>query len=908
MVDLTPYNDQDIYTNQDSRPTQNFSTDPPHSSDSQPQQIQLMQNGPFLNGQGISVPVTKQPGSSEPLPQTRLDHHPLIDQTPPSSSRDGHHVQDFYRSAPGGQFSGSGQIFPTDRTRGSDSQSNEDLYTSSSEDQDSRPTQNDTKPLNSGNTMDPTHRDSQRNETPSSSNRDGQFPNDNRSRTAGAEDLDSRTTLSDMKKQSRTGSMDQTQSSDSQTEEDNCKVVNESQSSAPPDVAKFMIKVDLREPFPDRWRLTLERALQSWLTKDLEVTASVHFVKLMDDRSCAEVQITPSTALEVIKQLKSIPLNFKHEKKEVTAWIMDESSGPQNLDESRFSSPQVNSAGDKNSIKEVAATNSGPLVPLYQFWYMHHAYRKELEQIEKHYGVSISAEVSVSITPTTSPIPDSVTKATDDFEKLVQECVGSFSDAAINHNHLDSDIVKQALHAIQSEEAKMMFSMSASDYRFFGPKKYTDVIKRAVEGTRMESQFNDKSSQMNKDNNFSPHRRSSFNMDTKDLPTHLEMDKVHWDLMKLSYKEQLLQLETKYGVSFNEEKQQNKLTIKIQARYKGVQHTNLESHAIRALTQLYQKLASAAVTCELKNPTDATLVGSAVEKLQQEHHCVVAEDALSRWRLVGLPEHLGPAIAEIEKMLQKRVFDDKKKKSIGYSEDVPHARGIKWNPTPDYGPGAVGGSVRGEGLDLKGWSEAKGFTDDLKENSRNNSKDAHAEEETCPICMDSFTDKRKLKCGHEFCQECIRMSVESMGSICPVCKEVFGILEGNQPDGTMRVTNSSSSLSGYPDCGTIEITYDIPNGIQTKKHPNPGKPYYGTTRCAYLPDNPEGKAVLSLLHRAFNQKLIFTVGKSTTTGADNMVTWNDIHHKTGRYGGSFSYPDPDYLKRVKEELKAKGIE
>ncbi|XP_077060668.1 E3 ubiquitin-protein ligase DTX3L-like [Siphateles boraxobius] len=689
------------------------------------------------------------------------------------------------------------------------------------------------------------------------------------------------------------------------------------QPSAPLDVAKFIIKVDWKEPFPERWRATLQKALQSWFLKT-EGKPDVLSLKLMDDPSCAEVQITPSTALEVLKRLTHISLRFKDYKdgtfKEVTAWIGQDKARsvtvPQKSvvkDNGAASTKVIGSMPvTVESSKAAIMTPDTPVVltvPLYEFWYMHHTYRKELEQIEKQYGVSIRAEVSVSIKPTKSPSPDSVFKATEDFEKLVQGCVGSFSDAAINHNHMDSDIVKQALRHIQSEEAKMMFTMSASDCLFFGPKKLTDVIKREVEGTRMKSQLHVKSSKINKNYNFSPRSRSSF-----DLPTHLEMDTVHWDLMKLSYKKQLSQLEIKYGVSFIEEKRQKNVTIKIQARSKGVQHITLESHAIRALTQLYQKLASAAVTCELKNPTDATLVASAVQKLQQEHHCVVAEDALGRWRLVGLPEHLGPAIDEVEKRLQKRVFDDEKKKSIGYSGDVPHARGILRNQTPDYGPGAVGGSVRDEGMNFKGRSEAdKGFIDNLKENSRNDSKDAHHEEENCALCMDKFTDKKKLKCGHEFCQECIRLSVKILGSICPVCKEVFGILEGNQPGGTMRITKSRSSLPGYQDCGTIEITYAIPSGVQTKNHPNPGKPFYGTTREAYLPDNREGKEVLSLLRRAFNQKLIFTVGKSTT-GAENVVTWNNIHHKTARYGGSFSYPDPDYLKRVKDELKAKGID
>ncbi len=61
--------------------------------------------------------------------------------------------------------------------------------------------------------------------------------------------------------------------------------------------------------------------------------------------------------------------------------------------------------------------------------------------------------------------------------------------------------------------------------------------------------------------------------------------------------------------------------------------------------------------------------------------------------------------------------------------------------------------------------------------------------------------------------------------------------------------------------------------------------YYGTTREAYLPDNPDGRHVLELLQRAFELRQIFTIGQSRTTGYDNVVTWNDIHHKTSIDGG-----------------------
>ncbi|XP_053725169.1 uncharacterized protein LOC128761169 [Synchiropus splendidus] len=184
-------------------------------------------------------------------------------------------------------------------------------------------------------------------------------------------------------------------------------------------------------------------------------------------------------------------------------------------------------------------------------------------------------------------------------------------------------------------------------------------------------------------------------------------------------------------------------------------------------------------------------------------------------------------------------------------------------------------------------------------------------EDKCPICLDSFTQKTKLKCKHEFCKTCLDMSIATMGSSCPMCKDVFGQVVGDQPDGTMTSeVKRTMKIPGYEGFGAIVITYDIPRGIQTVKHPHPGQYYDGVTRQAFLPNTPEGREVLYLLKRAFDQKLIFTVGVSRTTGKDNQVTWNDIHHKTSVTGGplSFGYPDPDYLKRVQEELKAKGIQ
>ena len=83
--------------------------------------------------------------------------------------------------------------------------------------------------------------------------------------------------------------------------------------------------------------------------------------------------------------------------------------------------------------------------------------------------------------------------------------------------------------------------------------------------------------------------------------------------------------------------------------------------------------------------------------------------------------------------------------------------------------------------------------------------------------------------------------------------------------------------------------------------------YSGTGRMAYLPDTPEGRKVLFLFQKAWDRRLLFTVGRSITTGADNTVVWSGIHHKTVTNGGPFGYPDPTYLSRVQDELAAVGV-
>ncbi|XP_052089354.1 uncharacterized protein LOC127726055 isoform X4 [Mytilus californianus] len=184
--------------------------------------------------------------------------------------------------------------------------------------------------------------------------------------------------------------------------------------------------------------------------------------------------------------------------------------------------------------------------------------------------------------------------------------------------------------------------------------------------------------------------------------------------------------------------------------------------------------------------------------------------------------------------------------------------------------------------------------------------------DTCPICLEEMSGSklRQLsRCNHIFCKKCLEECFKRMPT-CPVCNMVYGELTGNQPEGIMmECFQNDVHLPGYKDCGLIKIFYSFLGGKQLKGHPNPGKSYEGTKRVAYLPDNSEGQKVHRLLRRAFQQRILFTIGSSRTTGKEDVVTWNDVHHKTRIDGGParFGYPDPEYISRVLDELAAKGI-
>ncbi|XP_036956936.1 E3 ubiquitin-protein ligase DTX3L-like [Acanthopagrus latus] len=458
------------------------------------------------------------------------------------------------------------------------------------------------------------------------------------------------------------------------------------------------------------------------------------------------------------------------------------------------------------------------VLPVVHFWYVNHIFKEDIKRIERRHGVKMNVEVNVTFVGDQKD--EGLTEAQSEFTDLVMKRLGEFDGSVTPLKSVNTEEFKDALKMIQRPENKLLVSLSSDEMTIYGPKPIPTAISKSLNAAPTSSANTYSSAAESQVRSLNIGRSINDRL----VNNGLNMHESHWKLMTASFSDNIDKIKKKYGVDFKDSGiHHGKVNVKAHYKRSGG-NASMESHAVRALLHLCQKIAT--------SPKNIT-------------------------------QHRGAT-----------GFSGSTKNSSSLSDSQSEYSTRKTEESA--GKGATAGD--------------------------------NADEE-CPICKDTFKNKKQLKCKHEFCEECLEESKKHMGPVCPVCKDVFGVIEGTQPDGKMSSYKSTLSLPGFENCGSIVISYYFPSGKQTERHPNPGQRYDGTSRTAYLPDNKEGKEVLGLLERAFDQRLIFTVGTSTTTGIENQVTWNDIHHKTSMTGGPqrFGYPDPDYLRRVRAELKAKGI-
>ena len=174
---------------------------------------------------------------------------------------------------------------------------------------------------------------------------------------------------------------------------------------------------------------------------------------------------------------------------------------------------------------------------------------------------------------------------------------------------------------------------------------------------------------------------------------------------------------------------------------------------------------------------------------------------------------------------------------------------------------------------------------------------------------DKNTTIVKLRCTHMFHRACLENALQNNQSTCCVCRKPMKEPQGSCPSGTMSISMTGTACPGYQfsdgsPVDAITIHYDISSGTQKNYHYHPGTRFSGTHRTAYLPHCTEGVDLLTRLVYAWKHGLIFTVGTSLTSHAQNVTVWTSIHHKTSLGGGSHGFPDRAYLMNCNESLNA----
>ncbi|XP_060925057.1 uncharacterized protein LOC132999407 [Limanda limanda] len=619
-------------------------------------------------------------------------------------------------------------------------------------------------------------------------------------------------------------------------------VVMMTESQSKDEEVQVVLSIKWEEDFaPGQYKLELTKVFQTWVHNN-KIDVVIEVEEASDSE--ATIKINPATGgnsicadlrslvLKKLREAKGQTLINKN-KKIVTLLSMcpPETQEPQNAPTppSAFVPDPQHEPGQQQGQRELSRPVADSAaeeetytckIPVAAYFYMNHIYKEKIDRIEAENGVKIAAQVMVNIKQHKEN--GDPRKAMSEIRNLVQKSITESDGFGITLELLAREV-------FQKDENKVVLTLSSEEMTESGPGQSQDAISKSLDMIQKTS-TNTKPS-FGEPTQSSSEKPQTIGMSINDPLVYagLNIEESVWSLMNTSYNEQVAKLKAKFNVGFKESGiGQGQVNIKALYR-RSEPNKSMESHAIRALLRLYQKIGTSPVGLTKRNGFNSSV------KTNDSQPEGASGGAVSK----------GPP---------------------GYS------RGYTEEPT--------GGTVAVREEDAK-----------------------------CPICFDEFTHKIQLKCTHQFCKACLDEAKKNTGPICPVCRDVFDVVEGDQPPGTMTWRIMRFSLDGFPHHHTIVITYDIPSGKQTGRHPNPGKYYSSIQRDAYLPDNDEGREVLQLLDRAFKQKLIFTVGTSRTTGQDNQVTWNDIHHKTSTSGGPqrFAYPDPGYLSRVRDELKAKGI-
>lgn len=141
--------------------------------------------------------------------------------------------------------------------------------------------------------------------------------------------------------------------------------------------------------------------------------------------------------------------------------------------------------------------------------------------------------------------------------------------------------------------------------------------------------------------------------------------------------------------------------------------------------------------------------------------------------------------------------------------------------------------------------------------------------DNCGICQDQLGPVNVVSindCDHQFHQQCLYGWFNKQ-LCCPFCKENLVKHYGNQPmpvGSCFKVDESKRRLPGYANDTSLVVTMFIPGGIQGRDGKLPGKPFAGVEDRLWFPNTPHFSDMISLLKKAWDQRLVYTYHEDGT--------------------------------------------
>ncbi|KAK7915950.1 hypothetical protein WMY93_011711 [Mugilogobius chulae] len=196
-------------------------------------------------------------------------------------------------------------------------------------------------------------------------------------------------------------------------------------------------------------------------------------------------------------------------------------------------------------------------------------------------------------------------KASDEFTTLVQSCSKDWSSSSIDFKNVGLEEWKETLKMIQMTDHKCQITISPDQITIYGPQQYQTAISKSLQQRpKISTNLTDEERVDHQEkmitSSYTDYRKSPtrskirFTSSIKDqfVTDGLPVEENYWKTIKSQHKGDLDKIMEKFNVRFEEViYSQGQKVIKV--RYNRPEgNIQMESHAIRALLRLYQRVAT----------------------------------------------------------------------------------------------------------------------------------------------------------------------------------------------------------------------------------------------------------------------------------------------------------------------------